>query len=98
MPINRVVLDGRTKRHLSLNGSGGIVGKTAVKFNIPEVEAVERLKDLIREHGKWVDAAPQGALWKQFPNAAPFDLRKFDSSSVSAILPASLPGKPLFHG
>ena len=36
------------------------VGKTAVKFNIPEVEAVERLKDLIREHGKWVDAAPQG--------------------------------------
>jgi (E)-4-hydroxy-3-methylbut-2-enyl-diphosphate synthase len=28
------------------------VGKTAVKFNIPEVEAVERLKDLIREHGK----------------------------------------------
>ena len=39
------------------------VGKTAVKFNIPEVEAVERLKDLIREHGKWVDAAPQrGAL------------------------------------
>ena len=33
------------------------VGKTAVKFNIPEVEAVERLKDLIREHGKWVDAA-----------------------------------------
>jgi hypothetical protein len=35
------------------------VGKTAVKFNIPEVEAVERLKDLIREHGKWVDAAPQ---------------------------------------
>jgi (E)-4-hydroxy-3-methylbut-2-enyl-diphosphate synthase len=30
------------------------VGKTAVKFNIPEVEAVDRLKDLIREHGKWV--------------------------------------------
>ena len=37
------------------------VGKTAVKFNIPEVEAVERLKDLIREHGKWVEAAPQGS-------------------------------------
>ena len=35
------------------------VGKTAVKFNIPEVEAVDRLKDLIREHGKWVDPAPQ---------------------------------------
>ena len=32
------------------------VGKTAVKFNIPESEAVERLIDLIREHGKWVDA------------------------------------------
>jgi (E)-4-hydroxy-3-methylbut-2-enyl-diphosphate synthase len=32
------------------------VGKTAVKFNIPEGEAVDRLKDLIREHGKWVDA------------------------------------------
>ncbi len=32
------------------------VGKTAVRFNIPEAEAVERLIDLIREHGKWVDA------------------------------------------
>jgi (E)-4-hydroxy-3-methylbut-2-enyl-diphosphate synthase len=31
------------------------VGKTAVKFNIPEAEAVDRLKDLIREHGKWID-------------------------------------------
>jgi (E)-4-hydroxy-3-methylbut-2-enyl-diphosphate synthase len=31
------------------------VGKTAVKFNIPEGEAVDRLQDLIREHGKWVD-------------------------------------------
>jgi (E)-4-hydroxy-3-methylbut-2-enyl-diphosphate synthase len=37
------------------------VGKTAVKFNIPEVEAVDRLKDLIREHGKWVDSTPQVA-------------------------------------
>ena len=35
------------------------VGKTAVKFNIPEAEAVDRLKDLISEHGKWVDPAPQ---------------------------------------
>jgi (E)-4-hydroxy-3-methylbut-2-enyl-diphosphate synthase len=35
------------------------VGKTAVKFNIPEEEAVDRLKDLIREHGKWVDPAPR---------------------------------------
>ncbi len=31
------------------------VGKTAVKFNIPETEAVERLQDLIRDHGKWVE-------------------------------------------
>jgi len=40
------------------------VGKTAVKFNIPESEAVERLQDLIREHGKWVDppAAPADEL------------------------------------
>jgi (E)-4-hydroxy-3-methylbut-2-enyl-diphosphate synthase len=35
------------------------VGKTAVKFNIPEAEAVDRLKDLIREHGKWIDPVPQ---------------------------------------
>ena len=33
------------------------VGKTAVKFNIPEADAVERLQDLIREHGKWVEPA-----------------------------------------
>lgn len=32
------------------------VGKTAVKFNIPEDEAVERLIDLIKEHNKWMDA------------------------------------------
>jgi (E)-4-hydroxy-3-methylbut-2-enyl-diphosphate synthase len=31
------------------------VGKTPVKFNIPENEAVERLKDLIRDHGKWTE-------------------------------------------
>ena len=33
------------------------VGKTAVKFNIPEAEAVHRLVDLIKEHNKWVDPA-----------------------------------------
>jgi (E)-4-hydroxy-3-methylbut-2-enyl-diphosphate synthase len=33
------------------------VGKTPIKFNIPEAEAVERLKDLIREHGKWAEPA-----------------------------------------
>ena len=37
------------------------VGKTAVKFNIPETEAVDRLKDLIREHGKWIDPVSQAA-------------------------------------
>ncbi|MFA7343195.1 MAG: (E)-4-hydroxy-3-methylbut-2-enyl-diphosphate synthase [Terrimicrobiaceae bacterium] len=31
------------------------VGKTPVKFNIPEAEAVGRLVDLIREHGRWFD-------------------------------------------
>jgi (E)-4-hydroxy-3-methylbut-2-enyl-diphosphate synthase len=31
------------------------VGKTPVKFNIPEAEAVSRLRDLIAEHGKWVE-------------------------------------------
>jgi len=35
------------------------VGKTPIKFNILEAEAVDRLVDLIREHGKWVD--PQGS-------------------------------------
>ena len=33
------------------------VGKTAVKFNIPEAEAVDRLQDLILERGKWVEPA-----------------------------------------
>jgi len=28
------------------------VGKRAVKFNIPEAEAVDRLQDLIRKHGE----------------------------------------------
>tara|TARA_B100001093_G_scaffold115711_2_gene108090 strand:- start:1309 stop:3033 length:1725 start_codon:yes stop_codon:yes gene_type:complete len=31
------------------------VGREAVKFNIPEEEAVARLIGLINEHGKWVD-------------------------------------------
>jgi (E)-4-hydroxy-3-methylbut-2-enyl-diphosphate synthase len=34
------------------------VGKECVKYNIPEDEAVERLVDLIREHGKWVEPEP----------------------------------------
>ena len=35
------------------------VGRQAIKFNIPEAEAVERLVDLIREHGKWVEPENQ---------------------------------------
>jgi (E)-4-hydroxy-3-methylbut-2-enyl-diphosphate synthase len=38
------------------------VGKTPVKFNIPEGEAVDRLKDLIREHGKWIEPASASAV------------------------------------
>ena len=33
------------------------VRKDCVKFNIPQEEAVERLVDLIRQHGKWVEPA-----------------------------------------
>jgi len=35
------------------------VGRDAVKFNIPEENAVEQLVDLINEHGKWIDPAAQ---------------------------------------
>jgi (E)-4-hydroxy-3-methylbut-2-enyl-diphosphate synthase len=41
------------------------VGKTPIKFNIPEAEAVERLVDLIKEHNKWVEpetAVPASAI------------------------------------
>ena len=38
------------------------VGKTPVKFNIPEADAVNRLQDLIREHGKWVEPAGAAAV------------------------------------
>jgi (E)-4-hydroxy-3-methylbut-2-enyl-diphosphate synthase len=31
------------------------VGKKAIKFNIPEIEAVDRLVELIREHGRWTE-------------------------------------------
>ena len=33
------------------------VNKQAVKFNIPETEAVDQLVDLVKEHGKWVNPA-----------------------------------------
>jgi (E)-4-hydroxy-3-methylbut-2-enyl-diphosphate synthase len=38
------------------------VGRAAVKFNIPEAEAVDRLKELICEHGKWVEPAVEMAV------------------------------------
>jgi len=37
------------------------VGKEAVKFNIPEDEAVDRLVDLIKEHDRWIDAPAEVA-------------------------------------
>jgi (E)-4-hydroxy-3-methylbut-2-enyl-diphosphate synthase len=37
------------------------VGKKPVKFNIPEAQAVDRLVDLIREHGRWLDVISQEA-------------------------------------
>jgi (E)-4-hydroxy-3-methylbut-2-enyl-diphosphate synthase len=41
------------------------VGKTPVKFNIPEAEAVDRLVDLIRERGKWMEPEPETAAAPQ---------------------------------
>lgn len=41
------------------------IGKTPVKFNIPETEAVDRLVDLIKENGRWLkpkEAEPEPAL------------------------------------
>ena len=37
------------------------IGKTAVKFNIPEAEAVNRLVDLIKESGRWIEPAASEA-------------------------------------
>lgn len=31
------------------------VGKECVKYNVPAAEALDRLIDIIREHGKWID-------------------------------------------
>lgn len=36
------------------------VGKTPVQFNVPEAEAVDRLVDLIKQHGKWVKPEQAG--------------------------------------
>ncbi len=38
------------------------VGKTPIKFNIPEADAVERLVDLIKEHNKWVEPEVKEAV------------------------------------
>jgi (E)-4-hydroxy-3-methylbut-2-enyl-diphosphate synthase len=41
------------------------VGKTPIKFNIPEAEAVDRLVDLIKEHNKWVEPETKaGVIFK----------------------------------
>ncbi len=37
------------------------VGKTPVRFNIPEAEAVDRLVDLIKENGRWLEPAAEKA-------------------------------------
>jgi (E)-4-hydroxy-3-methylbut-2-enyl-diphosphate synthase len=37
------------------------IGKTPVKFNIPEAEAVDRLVDLIKENGRWLEPADEAA-------------------------------------
>jgi (E)-4-hydroxy-3-methylbut-2-enyl-diphosphate synthase len=47
------------------------VGKTPVKFNIPEAEAVDRLVDLIREHGKWVEPEMEEAGKEATSNPVP---------------------------
>ncbi|MBU3665661.1 MAG: (E)-4-hydroxy-3-methylbut-2-enyl-diphosphate synthase [Chthoniobacterales bacterium] len=38
------------------------VGKKPVKFNIPEAEAVDRLVDLIKEHGRWMELPVHAAV------------------------------------
>jgi (E)-4-hydroxy-3-methylbut-2-enyl-diphosphate synthase len=37
------------------------IGKTPVRFNIPEAEAVDRLVDLIKENGRWLEPAAEKA-------------------------------------
>jgi (E)-4-hydroxy-3-methylbut-2-enyl-diphosphate synthase len=38
------------------------MGKQPIKFNIPEAEAVDRLVDLIKEHGKWAEPEIKEAI------------------------------------
>ena len=46
------------------------VGKQAVRFNIPEGEAVDRLTDLIREQGRWTEAPVPLALSEEIVQGA----------------------------
>ena len=49
------------------------VGKQAVRFNIPEGEAVARLTDLIREHNRWTDVPVSvSAPEERVPSAVAF--------------------------
>jgi (E)-4-hydroxy-3-methylbut-2-enyl-diphosphate synthase len=56
------------------------VGKTPIRFNIPEADAVERLVDLIREHGKWVE--PESASG---PNISSTKSRKSTGCKAFAL-------------
>ncbi len=38
------------------------VGRKAVKFNIPEADAVDSLVDLIKEHGRWIELPAGGVV------------------------------------
>jgi (E)-4-hydroxy-3-methylbut-2-enyl-diphosphate synthase len=49
------------------------VGKTPVKFNIPQAEAVNRLVDLVREHGRWVEPSATSLVHQ---NAGQMPLRR----------------------
>lgn len=44
------------------------VGKERVERNVPQSEAVERLVDLIRSHGRWVEPGPAGATDRAEPS------------------------------
>jgi len=44
------------------------VGKTPLKFSIPEAEAVDRLVDLIREHGKWTEPEASACVRARQPS------------------------------
>ena len=45
------------------------VGKKAVKFNIPELEAVDQLVGLIKERGRWLQPAVEATVAQPAPTA-----------------------------